>query len=118
MLKSIQDIVQSIKTEQRCVTIEDALSEVKQNQGVLLDVREPSEAQEKPVEQSLNIPRGVLEMKLPELYPDANTPIYIHCATSGRASFAAEQLQRLGYRNVAVINCPIDTISKHCQKVQ
>lgn len=114
MLKSIQEIIQNIKTEQRCVSIEQATTELAQKPGIMLDVREPEEAAANPIKQSLNIPRGVLEMKLPCQYPDANTAIYIHCATSGRATLACEQLQRLGYQNVSVINCSIDTIKEHC----
>lgn len=115
MLHSIQDIIKTIKSAQRCVDIKQALEEIASNNGIMIDVREPSETLEKPIKQSLNIPRGVLEMKLPELHPNADTAIYLHCATSARATLAAEQLQRLGYSNVSVISCAIDTIAQHCK---
>ena len=73
--------------------------------GVLIDVRESVESQALPTKNSINIPRGVLEMKIAELCPDAQAHIYIHCATGGRATLAAEQLQRMGYQQVTVIAC-------------
>lgn len=79
--------------------------------GLQLDVREPEEAQAKPIKGSVNIPRGVLEMKMLADYADENLPIYIHCASGARATLAAEQLLRLGYKNVTAISCDLETIA-------
>ena len=87
-----------------------ARAEMKDNQGVLLDVREPPETVTHPAPESINVPRGVLEVKMPELYPDENHPIYLHCATGGRARLGAEQLERVGYRRVTAISCGIETV--------
>ena len=51
-------------------------------------------------------------MKLMEIEKDPARPIYLHCATSARATLSAEQLTRLGYTNVSVITCDVDTIQK------
>ena len=51
-------------------------------------------------------------MKITEHFSDADTPVFIHCATSARATLAAEQLQRIGYTRVSVISCPLEAISK------
>jgi phage shock protein E len=42
--------------------------------------------------------------------------IFLHCATGGRASFAAEQLTRLGYTNVSAIICPHNDVSNAQKK--
>ena len=36
--------------------------------------------------------------------------IYLHCASGGRAALAAEQLQRIGYKNVKAISCGHDEV--------
>jgi len=110
MLKTIQELVQEIRGHLRCVTAKVANTEIQQNRGIVIDVREPVEVAERPVPQSVNIPRGVLEMKVSALYPNEEIPLYIHCATGARATLAAEQLQRIGYRQVSVITCDLETI--------
>nr|WP_246223160.1 rhodanese-like domain-containing protein [Alteromonas profundi] len=94
----------------RCVSAQEAAQEMASNKGILLDVREPSEVSEKPVEASINIPRGVLEMKMLEKTKDSSTPIYVHCASGVRAKLSGEQLMLMGYDNVSVITCPVDDI--------
>jgi rhodanese-related sulfurtransferase len=49
-------------------------------------------------------------MKMLQMHPDENLAIFIHCATGARATFAAEQLNRVGYNNVWVITCKFDDI--------
>jgi len=51
-----------------------------------------------------------LTQLISEIAPGASTPIYLHCATGGRACLAVEQLTRLGYQNVTAISCPIDSV--------
>jgi rhodanese-related sulfurtransferase len=49
-------------------------------------------------------------MKISETVSASDHPIFLHCATGGRATLAAEQLVRMGYTEVTVITCPIDVI--------
>lgn len=110
MLKSLQELIAETTSEVRVTDARNALSERADNGGLLIDVREPIEAQEKSPTGSKNIPRGVLEMKISALCPSPDAAIYLHCASGGRARLAAEQLRRMGYRNVTAISCPIDTV--------
>ncbi|NOU52930.1 rhodanese-like domain-containing protein [Pseudoalteromonas sp. JBTF-M23] len=110
MLTPVQDLLKIVRPNQRCLTALQAKTEIEQNQGLLIDVREPAEFQAKAAPKAVNIPRGLLEFKLPELEKDAQRPIYVHCAAGGRAVFAAEQLTRLGYQNVSVITCKADEV--------
>lgn len=112
MLKSIPSIVNTIKESVTTITASAAFNERKTNNGIVIDVREPAEIIESVVPGAVNIPRGVLEMKILQLYTDAAQPLYIHCASGVRALFAAEQLQRLGYENVKAISCTIPDIQK------
>ncbi|MEW6984430.1 rhodanese-like domain-containing protein [Colwelliaceae bacterium 6471] len=110
MLKTIPELIALARENITTLVAKDALEKCNQCNGILIDVREPSEFNEKAVPGAINIPRGVLEMQMVNRYPSAHTDIFIHCATSGRAILAAEQLQRLGYTNVNVISCPFDNL--------
>jgi rhodanese-related sulfurtransferase len=112
MLKTIPSLATEIKNKIEITTAAEAFNEAKINKGVVIDVREPSEVAENIIEGTINIPRGLLEMKMLQLYPNAEHPIYIHRASGVRAMFAAEHLQRVGYENVKAITCNIDEIKK------
>ena len=75
-------------------------------------MRESAEHLSAPAIGAINIPRGVLEMKILEIVKDPERPIYLHCASSLRATLAAEQLARIGYTKVSVITCKIDEVLK------
>lgn len=110
MLRSLPEIVADARSRLRCVDAETAIHEIRDSGGTILDVREPVEVSAVPAPRSVNVPRGILEMKVMEVLADAEHPIYVHCATGGRATLAAEQLVRLGYSRVSVITCPIDVV--------
>ncbi len=78
--------------------------------GLIIDVREPSEYAEKSAKGVINIPRGLLEMKMLQMHSNEDLAIFIHCATGARAVFSAEQLKRVGYKNVSVITSSLDDI--------
>jgi len=110
MFKSIPNWVAELRAHLNTCTAEEARELMAAREGVLLDVREPGECEAGAVAQALKIPRGVLEMKLPTVIEDPNTPLFVHCATGGRATFAAAQLVELGYLDVTVVTCPSGTV--------
>ena len=77
---------------------------------IIIDVREPKELEVSKLKDSINIPRGLLEMKITEICDNDDTPIIIHCAAGGRASLSAHTLQIMGYSNVHVIDAKYDDI--------
>jgi phage shock protein E len=86
VLKPILELIQEVRIKLRCVTAQQAMTEVHNNNGLLLDVRETTEVSHRQTPSSVNIPRGA------------------------KASLAAEQLQRVGYRKVTVITCDLETV--------
>ena len=110
MLKTLPEIISEARKSLKVITAEQAAIEMKETQGLLIDVREVAETTQMPIQKSLNIPRGILEPTMLTKYPDENLAIYLHCASGVRATLAAEQLQRLGYNNVSVISCKADNI--------
>jgi len=110
MLKPIPELIAEVRANIRVLSAAEAKIEIAANNGVLIDVREPDEVAAKPAPNSINMPRGVVEMKMSSNFADSLKPVYIHCASGARACLAAEQLQRLGYANVSAIACAIDDI--------
>ena len=75
------------------------------NTYTLIDVREGTEVAETgSVINSINIPRGLIEMKLSPSNEDqslnADTPIVVYCGGGSRASLAGKTLKDLGFKNV------------------
>uniref|UniRef100_A0A7S4Q7X6 Rhodanese domain-containing protein n=1 Tax=Alexandrium monilatum TaxID=311494 RepID=A0A7S4Q7X6_9DINO len=76
---------------------------------VLLDVRNPGEVEEKPHDDSVNVPckmgddpsevmkAAIDDGKIPS---DVNAPIIVFCAVGGRSARAVEALRGLGYKQV------------------
>ena len=110
MLKSVPELLAEVSANVRCVDAQTARQECAENGGVILDIREPGEREAKAAPDTLHIPRGLLEFKLPQSVPESDRPIYLHCASGGRARLGAEQLTRLGYTNVTAISCGIDDV--------
>ena len=105
-------LLQQASQNVQFITAKEAAQDISQNKGLLIDVREPAEHAATPAIGAINIPRGVLEMKMLEIEKDPKRPVYLHCASSLRAALAAEQLARIGYENINVISCKIDEVQK------
>ena len=112
MLKTVPELVAEARAELRCIDAATALAEIRENDGTIIDVRELVEVNNLTAPRSLHIPRGILEMKIAEVIPDENHPIYLHCATGGRASLAAQQLVKMGYQQVAVVTCAAEAVKE------
>jgi rhodanese-related sulfurtransferase len=110
MLKTIPEVIAQARASLNIVTAAQAIEQFKANNALILDVREPDEFAQKSAAGAINIPRGLLEMKMLQMYPDSELAIFIHCATGVRSTFAGEQLQRVGYQNVSVITCDLDNV--------
>ena len=70
---------------------------------LIIDVREASEIQETGmIEGAINIPRGLIEMKLTPGENDlnSNTPIVVYCGGGSRASLDGKTLKEIGFTSV------------------
>ena len=112
MLIDLTTRINNIAFNIRTVTAAQARSELESNHGIVIDVRESEEVDSMSVNGAVVIPRGVLEMKVLALVKDAATPLYLFCASGMRAKLSAEQLLLMGYENVSVITCSVQTIKE------
>ena len=78
--------------------------------ALIIDVREADSAAKSKLADSVNISRGLLEMKVCKHCSEPDRLILTHCAGGGRASLAAQTLQDMGYTNVHAITAPFEDI--------
>jgi phage shock protein E len=69
--------------------------------AVLIDVREDSEFAKQHAKGATHLSKGVIELKIEETVPDESTPVICYCGGGSRSALAADNLQRMGYTNVA-----------------
>jgi molybdopterin/thiamine biosynthesis adenylyltransferase/rhodanese-related sulfurtransferase len=69
--------------------------------AVLVDVREAEEIAQGSPPGALRLGRGFLELRIEDAVPDYDRPLITMCAGGVRSLLAADDLMRLGYRNVA-----------------
>ena len=113
MLKTAGELIKEAQQHVECVDVATAKKLYDENPGaMIIDVREAENAAESKLTDSINISRGLVEMKLPKECPDAGRLILTHCGGGGRASLAAHSLQQMGYTRVYAITAPYDEIKK------
>ena len=67
---------------------------------LLIDVREESEFEESHVRGARHLSKGVLERDIEEEVPDTERELVLYCGGGYRSALAADNLRRMGYRNV------------------
>jgi len=69
----------------------------------LLDVREKGEFVQEQIFRATPIPRGLLELRVPERIPVKDVPIVVYCDDGYRSDKAAKTLEAMGHTEVAVL---------------
>lgn len=75
---------------------------------LVVDIREPYEFDAMRIQDSINVPRGILETAceynyeetVPELVEARDKEIIVICRSGNRSIFAAEVMQKMGYKHV------------------
>jgi molybdopterin/thiamine biosynthesis adenylyltransferase/rhodanese-related sulfurtransferase len=91
------------QTKQQIEEIEpfEAAQEIEGGDVVLIDTREPHEFQEARIEGGKLVPPGLLADEIAAKAPDKAARTILYCRSGNRSYKAAEQMQALGYENVA-----------------
>jgi molybdopterin/thiamine biosynthesis adenylyltransferase/rhodanese-related sulfurtransferase len=79
----------------------EAAQEIEGGDVVLIDTREPHEYQEAHLENGKLVPPGLLGDEIATAAPDKSARMIIYCRSGNRSYKAAEQMERLGYEDVA-----------------
>ena len=107
MARTVQDLVAEARGRIEEI-VPDQLAT--QDDGVLIDVREPAEYAQGHLPGAINLPRGVLEFQIhahpamacttSEALAVADRELVLYCRTGGRSALAADSLQALGFTRV------------------
>src|SRR5437763_15789732 len=99
--KGFQDLVADAKKKITEISPTDAAAKTKSSSdAVIVDVRDKDEFDESHIPDALHMSRGTIEFEVEDKFPDRNTTIICHCGGGGRSALAAENLQKMDYKNV------------------
>ncbi|MCH8104402.1 MAG: sulfurtransferase [Proteobacteria bacterium] len=113
MIKTAGEFIAEAQAQINCLDVDSAKKLYDESDNaVIIDVREGESAAKSKLNDSINISRGLIEMKAPKLCPDTEVVILTHCAGGGRASLTALTLQQMGYKNVYAITAPYEDIKR------
>ncbi len=99
-MPSFRELLADAKSHITEVDPATAEAKLRDDDALVLDVREPDEHGQGAIEGALHIPRGQLEASIEGRLPDHDRPIVVHCASGVRSAFAAATLGELGYTDV------------------
>lgn len=68
--------------------------------AALIDIREESEFAAGHVKGAEHLGKGIIERDIEKKHPDMEKPLYLYCGGGFRSVLAADNLQKMGYKNV------------------
>ena len=94
-------IVNDAKTRIRETNVEEVKQKIDSGQKfILVDVREESEFAKDHMPGAIHLGKGIIERDIEARVPDLNAEIVLYCGGGFRSALAADNLQKMGYRNV------------------
>jgi len=94
-------IVNDAKTRVRELNVDQVKAKLDRGEKfMLVDVREESEWAKDHVNGAIYLGRGIIERDIEQRIPDADTEIVLYCGGGFRSALVADNLQKMGYRNV------------------
>jgi len=95
------EIVNDAKKRVREVTVDDVKSMMDAGEKfVLVDVREESEYAKDHLPGAIALGKGIIERDIETKVPDVATEVVLYCGGGFRSALAADNLQKMGYKNV------------------
>lgn len=94
-------IVDDAKTRVRETTVEEVKKKFDRGeQFTLVDVREESEFAKDHLPGAMHLGKGIIERDIEARVPDLDAEIVLYCGGGFRSALAADNLQKMGYKNV------------------
>jgi rhodanese-related sulfurtransferase len=94
-------LVDDAKSRVREVSVEETRRKLETGRAKVIDVREESEWAAGHARGAEHLGKGVIERDIEARVPDKNAEIILYCGGGFRSALSADNLQRMGYRNVA-----------------
>jgi rhodanese-related sulfurtransferase len=89
------------KTRIREINVDEAQEKVANGEATLIDVREESEWEAGHALGAYHIGKGVIERDIEQKVPDKGAELILYCGGGFRSALATDNLQKMGYTNVA-----------------
>jgi rhodanese-related sulfurtransferase len=94
-------IVNDAKTRVRETNVDEVKSKMdRDGKFTLVDVREESEFAKDHLPGAIHLGKGVIERDIEARVADLNAEIILYCGGGFRSALAADNLQKMGYKNV------------------
>jgi len=97
--KEFLEIAEDARTRVKEVSVEETLKRI-ENGANLIDVREDNEWNDGHAGGAVHLGRGIIERDIVGKFPDKNADLILYCGGGYRSALAADNLQKMGYRNV------------------
>ena len=67
---------------------------------IIIDTREDNEWIRGHIPNAVHLGKGIIERDIEQAIPDKNAPLVLYCGGGFRSALAADNLQKMGYKNV------------------
>lgn len=94
LVESVMPHVREIEADEVTALLKDSAD------FTLIDVREDHEFHAGHILEALHLSRGIIERDIETKIPDKNTKLILYCGGGYRSALAADNLQKMGYKNV------------------
>ena len=94
-------LVEDAKSRVHEVTVAETQRRLEGRKALLIDVREESEWDAGHARGAIPMGKGVIERDIEARVPDRNAELILYCGGGFRSALAADNLQKMGYTNVA-----------------
>jgi rhodanese-related sulfurtransferase len=98
--KEFLEIAEDAKSRVKEISVEEVLEKLKTGAANLIDVREDNEYEAGHASGAAHIGRGVIERDIVGKFPDKDGELILYCGGGYRSALAADNLQKMGYKNV------------------
>lgn len=94
-------IVNDAKSRVKETDVPAVLARVKKGEKlILVDTREDNEWSNGRIAGAIHLGKGVIERDIEAAIPDKNAEIILYCGGGFRSALSADNLQKMGYKNV------------------
>tara|TARA_B100000029_G_C17046352_1_gene767849 strand:- start:186 stop:548 length:363 start_codon:yes stop_codon:yes gene_type:complete len=116
--KSSQSLVSEALKVVKTISSDEALKLYNENKCNLIDIREETELENNgKIENSIHIPRGLLEFSINPETIDLNKELVLFCAAGGRSALAVKSLNEMGFEKVSHIEGGFSAMSESGFKI-
>lgn len=98
-------LVQDAKTRVHEISIAEYQEMLRSGDaGQLVDVREDHEWAAGHAKDAVHLSKGIMERDIEEMFPDKNTRLVLYCGGGFRSALTADNVQKMGYKNVVSLD--------------